>query len=265
MKTKVLSIAIVAGLFLLVFGWDRTYSYITTGKKIFGKQVDEAMPFFVEIERAQGMVYDLEEAVWEYQEKLAGIQVDIGYLREEISTKEKQLDKDRMLLEQISGLLEKRQDGYFINGKKYSYRDVSDDALDRARVYRSQKECLKTKRDNLRVMEDTARVLEKEISVAQSKKQEFENVIARLRAKHSHIEAKKELAFLSDGINIREFRKNHFVRINQILKNLEKRQERSERLLDAVMGLRASSGRVDYGGSSGDALEEIRSLLSPNS
>jgi hypothetical protein len=169
------------------------------------------------------------------------------------------------LLERISGLLEKKQDNYFINGKKYSYNEVSDDALDRAGVYRSQKECLKTKRDNLKVMEDTARLLEKEISVAQTKKQEFENVIARLRAKHSHIEAKKELAFLSDSISIREFRKNHFVRIKQILKNLEKRQERAERLLDGVMGLRAQSGRVDYGKSSGDALEEIRSLLSPNS
>ena len=264
MKTKILSIAIIAGLFLLIFGWDRTYSYITTGKRIFGKQVDEAMPFFVEIERAQSMVDELEEAVWEYQEKLVGIQVDMEYLMVEVSSKEKQLEEDRMLLEHISGLLEKKQDEYFINGKKYSYKEVSDDALDRAKVYRSQAGCLKTKRDNLKVMEDTARLLEKEISVAQSKKQEFENVIVRLRAKHSHIEARKELAFLSDGINIRDFRKNDFVRIKQILKNLEKRQERAERLLDGVMGLRAHSGRVDYGKSSGDPLEEIRSLLGPN-
>ena len=129
MKTKVLSITIVAGLFLLVFGWDRTHSYITTGKRIFGKQVDEAMPFFVEIERAQGMVDELEEAVWEYQERLVGIQVDMDYLRDEVFSKEKQLEKDRMLLEQISGLLEKKQDNYFINDKNYSYMDVSDDAL----------------------------------------------------------------------------------------------------------------------------------------
>ena len=132
-------------------------------------------------------------------------------------------------------------------------------------MYRSQVDCLETKKGNLKVMEDTAELLEQEISLAQSKKQEFENVIAKLHAKHSHIEAKKELAMLSDGVNVKQFRKNHFARIDEILKNLEKRQEKEERLIDGLIGLRGQTGLIDYGNSPEDALEEIRSLLSSNS
>ena len=101
--------------------WDRTYSYITTGKRLFEKRVDESMPFFIEIERAQGMVDDLDKAIWEYQEKLVGIKVDTDYLREEVATKNNQLEREGELLEEISKLLEQKRDHYYIGGRKYSY------------------------------------------------------------------------------------------------------------------------------------------------
>ena len=48
----------------------------------------KSVPFFFEIERARGMVADLDEAIWKYQEMLVGIKVDMDYLKEEISSKE---------------------------------------------------------------------------------------------------------------------------------------------------------------------------------
>jgi hypothetical protein len=69
MKIRIMPVAIIAGIVVLILGWDRTYSYITTGKRVLEKQVDEAVPFFVEIERAQGMVDNLDAAgadrLWE--------------------------------------------------------------------------------------------------------------------------------------------------------------------------------------------------------
>lgn len=266
MKSKLIALAMVFGIFLLILGWNRTYSYITTGKRLFERQVDNSMPFFVEIERAQGMVDSLDGAIWDYQEKLVGIRLDMDYLREEISTKEKQLAGERELLEEIARLLEQRREHYFINDKRYTYEEVNADGKARATIYRSQLEYLQTKKDNLRVMEDTAKLLEEEIALAQSKRQEFENLIAKLQAKHSQLEARKELAVLSDGVNIKKFRKNHFARISEILRRLEKQQEKAERLLDRLMGAKAQAGLIDYGKEpKSSGLEEIQSLLSENS
>ena len=84
MKMKLLPIVVIGGLFVLILGWDKTYSYLTTGKRMIQKRVSEAAPFGFEIERAQAMADDLAEAVWEYQERLVRIRVDADYLREEI-------------------------------------------------------------------------------------------------------------------------------------------------------------------------------------
>jgi hypothetical protein len=114
-------------------------------------------------------------------------------------------------------------------------------------------------------MEETSKSIKQEISLAQTKKQEFENLISRLYAKQSQLDAKKELAILTDGINIKKFRENHFIKISQILRRLEKRQEKAERLLDGLIGLKYQPGQIDYGKKSSDAMEEIESLLHSNS
>ena len=63
MKKKLLPTIVIAGIFLLLLGGERTFSYITTGNRIINKKMDEAVPFFLEIERARGMVADLDEAI----------------------------------------------------------------------------------------------------------------------------------------------------------------------------------------------------------
>ena len=256
---------VIAGIFLLLLGGERTFSYITTGKRLINKNMDKAVPFFFEIERARGMVVDLDEALWKYQEMLVGIKVDMDYLKEEISSKEKDLAKKRQLLEQISASLKQKQDHYLINGKRYSYGEVSDDALTKAKIYKQQMEYLKAKKENLQMMEETAIRLDRQIAEAESKKHEFESTIESLEARHTNLEAKRELALLSDNDNIRDFHENHIFRVREALKNLEKKQDRSERLLDGLMGLITNSGNIDYGEDNKDALEEIQAALSAGS
>ena len=105
MKMRLLPVIVVGGLFVLILGWDKTYSYLTTGKRVVQKRVSGVVPFVFEVERAQAMAEELGEAVWEYQEKLVGIGVDADYLRDEICSEEAELEKDRVLLERISKLL----------------------------------------------------------------------------------------------------------------------------------------------------------------
>ena len=264
MKMKLLPVVVIGGLFVLILGWDKTYSYLTTGKRVVQKRVSGAVPFGFEVERAQAMAEELGEAVWEYQEKLVGIGVDADYLRDEICSEEAELEKDRVLLERISKLLDKKQDDYLINGKRYSYEEVSEDALVRARIYHSQVEHLEAKKNNLTVLEETAALLEKQIRVVRSKEQELGSTIAKLKAKDGLLEAKKGLVALSDGVDAKGFGKSHFAKIDSLLRDLEKRQERDERLLDGVLGLRGQAGLIDYG-SSQDVSKELRSLLGPNS
>jgi hypothetical protein len=86
-----------------------------------------------------------------------------------------------------------------------------------------------------------------------------------LRARHSQLEAKKDLASFRGDANVKGFPKSHFSKITEVLRNLERRHEKAERLLEGLIGLKAQPGRIDYGNESKDALEEIRSLLSTNS
>ena len=265
MKKKLLPIIVIVGIFLLLLGGERTFSYIAAGKRIINKEMDEAVPFFFEIERVRGMVADLDEAIWKYQEMLVGIKVDMDYLKEEISSKEDELVKKRQLLKQISASLKQKQDHYLINGKRYSYEEVSDDALTKAKIYKQQMEYLKAKKDNLKMMEETAVRLDRQIAEAESKKYEFESAIETLETRHTNLEAKRELALLSDNGNIKDFQENHILRVREVLRNLEKRQYKAERLLDGLMDLKAKSGNIDYGEDTKDALEEIQAALSAGS
>ena len=265
MKKKLLPMIVIAVIFLLLLGGEQTFSYITAGKRVINKKMDESVPFFFEIERARGMVVDLDEALWKYQEMLVGIKVDMDYLKEEISSKEKDLAKKRQLLEQISASLKQKQDHYLINGKRYSYGEVSDDALTKAKIYKQKMGYLKAKRDNLKMMDETSVRLERQIVEAESKKHQFESTIETLEARHTNFEAKRELALLSDNDNIRDFQENHILRVREVLKNLEKRQDKAERLLDGLMDLKTKSGNIDYGEDTKDALEEIQAALSAGS
>ena len=92
-----------------------------------------------------------------------------------------------------------------INGKRYSYEEVSGDALTKAKIYKQQMEYLKAKRDNLKMMEETAIRLERQIAEAESKKHEFESTIETLEARHTNLEAKRELALLSDNGQYKRF------------------------------------------------------------
>jgi hypothetical protein len=247
MRSKLIPVIVIGGLFVLILGWEKTHSYLATGKRMAQKKVSEAIPIGFEIERAESMAEDLGEAILGYEERLVSVRVDADYLRDEIALKEKELEKDRVLLERISQLLEERQDSYLINGKRYSYDRVSEDALTRSRIYQSELEHFEAKKNNLKVLEETAGLLENQVRLAQSKEQEFGSTISKLRAKDAHLEAKKELAALSVGAGVKGFGKNHFVKIDGLLRELEKRQVKTERLLDSALGLRGQSGLIDYG------------------
>ena len=247
MRSKLIPVIVICGLFILILGWDKTYSYLATGKRMAQKTVSEAMPFGFEIERAQSMAEDLGDAILGYQERLVGIRVDADYLRDEIVSRERELEKERVLLERISKLLEQKQDSYLINGKRYSYDRVSEDALTRGRIYRSELEHLEAKKNNLKVLEETAGLLENQVRLAQSKEQEFGSTISKLRAKDAHLEAKMEFAALSGGADVKGFGRNHFVKIDGLLRELEKRQVKAERMLDGALGLRGQSSLIDYG------------------
>ena len=247
MRSKLIPVIVIGGLFVLILGWDKSYSYLATGKRMAQKTVSEALPFGFEIERAESMAEDLGGAILGYQERLVAVRVDADYLRDEIELREKELAKDRVLLERISKLLEQRQDSYLINGKRYSYDRVSEDAQTRGRIYQSELDRLEAKKNNLKVLEETAGLLENQVRLAQSKQQEFGSTISKLRAKDAHLEAKKELAALSGGAGMKGFEKNHFVKIDGLLRELEKRQVKAERMLDGALGLRGQSSLIDYG------------------
>jgi len=51
--------------------------------------------------------------------------------------------------------------------------------------------------------------------------------------------------------------------IDSLLRDLEKRQERDQRMLDGMLGLQGQVGLIDYG-SSRSVSEEMRSLLDLN-
>ncbi len=247
MRSKLIPVIVIGGLFVLILGWDKSYSYLATGKRMAQKTVSEALPFGFEIERAESMAEDLEGAILGYQERLVAVRVDADYLRDEIKLREKELEKDRVLLARISKLLEERQDSYLINGKRYSYDRVSEDAQTRGRVYESELDRLEAKKNNLKVLVETARLLEDQVRLAQSKQQEFGSAISKLKAKDAHLEAKKELAALSGGAIMKGFEKNQFVKIDGLLRELEKRQVKAERMLDGALGLRGQSSLIDYG------------------
>lgn len=70
---------------IALFGWQRSSSYLRTGTRLAGEQVQQAIPRGFEIERLATLIADLDQTLHEQEERAIGLEVDRELIAEDLA------------------------------------------------------------------------------------------------------------------------------------------------------------------------------------
>ncbi|MEI7836497.1 MAG: hypothetical protein WCK05_08795, partial [Planctomycetota bacterium] len=118
--TIVVALSVVA---VLLFGAERTWSYLTTTRTAIQDGVDQNTPMGFEAARIKNLIQAKSEETLQYEDKVADLQGRADATARTAADSGRKLEAERGLLARIKGMLDSKQDRYTVGSGNYSYAE----------------------------------------------------------------------------------------------------------------------------------------------
>jgi chromosome segregation ATPase len=185
MVKKTLLLGAAALLLVALFFGRSAVSYVTTAVDRVQDQVKGNVPIKFEIDRARGMIKNLEPEVERNMHLIAREEVEIAKLQRELGQNEKQLAKSRDEILRLKGDLESGNTQFVYAGRSYSEFEVKADLANRFQHHKTAEATVEQLQKILRARENGLNAAREKLEgMLASKRQlavEIENLEARLK------------------------------------------------------------------------------------
>lgn len=181
-KKAIILVGVVVLIGLLLYG-THAISYIRTSAGYVADSVREAVPIGFEIDRAKGMIEDLEPEVRKNMQAIAKEEVELRRLEEQIEGTEARLGKEKDHLMRLQSDLATGKDLFQYVGRSYTADQVKADLVNRFQRYRTGDETLASLRQihaaRQKSLEAARRKLEGMLAAKRQLEVEIENLAAQ--------------------------------------------------------------------------------------
>jgi len=221
-KKVLILCGIVALVGVLVFGTSAV-SYIRTSAGYVADSARDAFPVGFEIDRARGMLRDLEPDVRENMYAIAKEKVEIKKLEEQIAALESRLDKEKDDVLQLRSDLATGEDVFQYAGRNYTAEQVETDLANRFERFKTGDATLANLRQMHNARQKSLDAAQKKLEGLLAAKRQCEVEIENLQAKHKMVAA-------AQASSQYQFDDSRLGRVKELVSNLKTRLE-----VDAVL------------------------------
>jgi hypothetical protein len=226
MIKKALFTVVALGLTTVVlFGRDAG-SYIGTTFHRLTSSVKESVPVEFQIDRARGMVQDLEPEIRRSMHVIAKEEVALEQLNAQIDGSEQKADKDKSEILRLQSDLGQGKDIYRYASRTYTSEQVKQDLSRRFSRFKVTDETLA----NLKSMRDAR---EKNLDAAQQKLAAMINARRKLEVDVQNLEAKRKLVEVAEASSDYVFDDSQLARAKELINDIRTQLDVSAKLANA--------------------------------
>ena len=223
-KKVLISSAVLAALGGLVFGID-AFSYLSTSAKKVRQEVKASVPLEFEIERARAMVADLIPDIQKNMHVIAQEEVEIGDLREQIASTQRNLDDERKRLLTLRSDLDNSSGKFHYAGQKATGQEVRNEMNRRFERFKTAEATLKAKRQMLEARE-------RSLGAARDKLDGMFGAKRDLEVQVQNVEARLKVLQAAQAASQFQFDDSRLSRCKKLVQELRKRLDVAERIVE---------------------------------
>lgn len=138
-KCSIAASAILA-LALLVFGFEKTWSYIEGTRSVLNHEADVNTPLKLESARIAALIQTESDAILAREEKVCDLETRRRSMAQAVDEGKKRLRSEVAVLKQVKTLLDEKKPSYQIGRASFTYAEVNADALDRVESVKRMQE-----------------------------------------------------------------------------------------------------------------------------
>jgi hypothetical protein len=221
-KTLFLGAAVLL-LAILFFGRGAV-SYVTTAVDRVQDQVKSNVPVKFEIERARGMIKDLNPEIERNMHLIAREEVEIAKLQRELEQNQKQLAKSQADILRLKGDLEAGNSQFVYAGRSYTAFEVKTDLANRFAHHKTAEATVDQLEKVLRARENGLKAAQEKLEAMLAAKRQLSVEIENLEARLKMI----EVAQTTSQIN---FDDSQLARTRDLINEISTRLDVTEKLM----------------------------------
>jgi len=261
LKKVIIAVGVVFVLMLLVFGWEKSWSYVEGTQQVINQAADDRTPMSLENARITGLINKENSAILGYEDKICDLEARRDATARTVTEANKKLAAEMDLLKRIKTLLDEKRDKYTIGRNTYSYAEVNADALDRLETVKRMQESIAFNETLLADLDKAIKQGRGNLGEARKRLGELKNGVTRLEARNANADVRLEVAKLTNSIAGAPLSAES--ELEKAVRNYDRRVGQKERR--AEYHLSASNGqfRIDYSAAmvTQDASSEIGQVL----
>lgn len=262
MKRWMIGLVIVSIGVVLVFGAEKTWSYLTAGREAIQDEVGRSAPMGLEATRIRALIQAKNDEILRHEEKVADLQSRAEAAAKTLEETRRKLEAERGLLARIKEMLDSRQDRYTVGGNTYTHAEINADAI--ARVDACRKLQADIDEQSLALSELRKAVGQGQATAgdARHKLKELAQALNRMEARNANADLRLELAQITAGITATPVGQNS--ELERAVNNYERRVAGKERRASVGLGV-GESALINYDKTAvaQDASVEIERFLTP--
>jgi len=246
---------------VLVFGWERTVSYVEGAREYANKELDDKVSMDLEASRIQTLIRKENEQILSYEDKVADLEGRRDVAVRKIDEAKKQLARETATLQQIKTLLDQKKAQYTIGGHHYRFAEVNNDALKRLKGVEKLQGTIAFHESLVGDLDAAVKQGRGNLGECRNKSVELTSAMERLEAKNANAEIRLEIAKLTNSLSGAPLAASS--ELEKAFRNYERRVEQKERRATSHLNAGKSAYRIDYDAAfvTEDASSEIGKLL----
>jgi hypothetical protein len=210
---------------VFLFGRDAASYVATTYHRLTGA-VKESVPIEFQIDRAQGMVRDLEPEIRRAMHVIAKEEVALEQLNKQIASSEEKAGKDKREILQLQADLSQGKEVYRYASRTYTAGEVKQDLARRFNRF-------KVTDDTLSNLKSMAEARERNLDAAQQKLAAMINARRKLEVDVENLKAKHKLVEVAQATSDYQFDESQLARAKELITDIRTQLDVAAKLANA--------------------------------
>lgn len=261
-RKVIIASGIIFVLMLLVFGWEKSWSYVKGTQQVLNAEADDRAPMKLESARITALIDKENEAVLGHQDKIDDLEARREATARSIAASQKNLAAEMELLRRIKSMLDKKEDKYTIGRNTFTYAEVNADALERLQAVKRMRETVAFNDTLLGDLDSAVKQGRASLGEANKRMDELKNALARLDARNVTADVRLEVAKLISSVAGAPLPADS--ELERAVRNYDRRVSQKERRAESHLNAGGGQFRIDYSAAvvTQDASSEIGQMLS---
>jgi hypothetical protein len=239
---------LVGGSALAFVGSDKLKLYWENGKTSVLSAIDDMQGLESKLGLIRTQIAGLDDEVRGLKHDAVRTRVELERLNTEVGEREAALQKQALVLEKVSGLLDQGLDRYTIGRTVYTRDEVERDAAEKLSIYNVQAETLKSLKETLSTKEKALSIAQENVGRAEALRIELATKIGLLEAQLEKFRAREAFAATVEDVVCTDEIDSDLARAREMIRDFEQELEVKDRMLEEQLraGPEQPASGIDY-------------------